>query len=309
MRHADWPILTMGFTLQAKLLRDRMRSLNRTALLSFSTLAAPKQPVPASSSPAGASSADVNGHDLQSFLQSISPASPLQQPTPAAAASPAVANGHALQDFMQPTGPAGPHQQPTAAAAAFSVATGGDDVQLAHQSTGLFRSPFPENGHLNSSIHTPADASEPANGHASPPAASTLPSAGPLPHSTQLANSHSPANGDPTIDGPSLAQTRTAKSPLDGLQNGHASTSSEHAQTRQLNSGISANGTWDPDSTADVSAGSGIVMNGHAGSGDAQPDGQQQDTLVAALDKASLGPGDMRSRLSAFSLVCGCRPW
>ncbi|KAK9831717.1 hypothetical protein WJX74_006852 [Apatococcus lobatus] len=237
---------------EAKQLRDRMHSLNKAALLSFSTLA---QSTTASATAVRASSADAKGHGLQDFLQPISPADPQQQPIAAAAvaASPADANGHDLQTAHQSISPLS-----------------------ASSSTCFLASPIaPAIGHAS----PPTD---PAlhSAVAAPPTTQ-------LADARPVADEHPPNDG--TASGQAGAAQSLASNQLPNGLNTNIS-SDWHGMQEQA-SRTTLTHAAHSDSTANGTAGHGVNWNGHAQVGISISDGMPQDALIAALDKASLGAG------------------
>lgn len=225
-----------------------MRSLNKAALLSFTTLAAPQPPAPA---PTSSAAAPADGHDLQDFLQPLPPTGPFPQPEAGAAAPSEMANGH------------DPIPQPISAASAL----------------------LPDSQHLPNGTHSRSGADEPANGHASTVVDAAAQSATAASHGSQLPNGQPPANVS------SMGQASLQSSANCGL-NGHADLHSGSApfEGPKQASSITANGLQHPGSTANGGAGNGVVSTGH---GQPQEDGLhgQQDMLIVALDRASLGTG------------------
>ena len=149
---------------QARHLRDRMRSLNKAALLSFATLTAPRQALPAAAAAAAAApspAATGDDHPLAAFLQ------PIQPPSASHSSNWDPLTGTPLPQTTTSSLQAGPmsHAASPSLQAVSALPTAGAAAQA--------------NGHHAASkaqIAPEADAAELANGHSQPQ---------PLPHAPQ----------------------------------------------------------------------------------------------------------------------------
>lgn len=246
-----------------------MRSLNKAALLSFTTLAAPQLPASTPSSSAAAP-AEANGHDLQDFLRPLPPAEfPVSQsesgPEAGAAAPSVMANGHDSD----------PIPQPSSAASAS----------------------LPDSKHLPNGTHSRSVADAPANGHGP-----TLGKDADVQSATAAAHGSQPANGHYPADDLSLGQTNAQHPLVNGDSNGHANVQdrAEQGESQGQASSTAAIGLRHADHNANGAAGNKVVSNGPGELRGDRTDGEQ-DALIAALNRASLGTGGPFKRQNGHS--------